>query len=236
MSNDDEVIKEAEALLAGAMDSVYDEQRREHIHSLPVITEKFVDIIKNKRTDKQTVHLAYIQPDNYLDLTAEVIASTPVDIDDVVKEPDKYVSAKMFLFYSFDTIPAATKCFSESLSGILANELHSPDTAAYMYIRRKKYGIAVLIAANALTISRITDGDTITDHTPLSGKRVNDETPDKFFASCSLTKTEGNLIRSLIEFHYKPQEFKKQFPNAYQATLNKVKRELGFNPDGSKED
>ena len=236
MSNDDEIIKEAEALLAGAMNTMVDEQKREHIHTLPIITKKFLDLIATKRSKKQAVHLAYIQPENYLDLTAEVEASTPVDIEDIEVSSNGPVGAKMYLFYSFDTISQASDCLDQHVAAILANELHAPNTAAYMYIRGKKYSVAVLVAAECLTVSRITKGDTITDHTPLMGKDINKGTPEKFFASCGLTETEGDLIRSFIEFHYKPQQIKKEFPNAYQAALNKVKREIGMDTDEEEND
>ena len=235
MSNDDEVIKEAEAIMTGAMSAMVDEQRREQIHSLPIITEKFLALIDIKRPETQKVHIAYIQPDNYLNLSAEIVASTPVDIEDIEKSPDAFISAKMFLFYSFDTVSEASECLQQHIAAILANELHTSDTAAYMYIRRKRYGIAVLVAAECLTVSRITKGDTITDHTPLTGEDINMDTPDKFFASCGLTKTEGELIRQLLEFHYRPQALKKQFPNAYQVTLNKIRKEIGLNTDGEED-
>lgn len=235
MTYDNEVIKEAESIMTKAMESMADERKREHIHSLPLITKGFLELIKESREESQTVHLGYIQPDETLDLSAQILSCEPVSIDMITNSPSDYTSAKSYLFYSFDDMKEAMNCLQQPIAAILAHELNRAETAIYMYLERKKYGIAVLVAAECLTVSRIVSGETTTEHISLNGKDITDETPDKFFASCGLSDKESNLVRALIEFHTKPAVLKREFPNAYEVSLEKIKEQMMGNDDSDGE-
>ncbi len=224
MTYDDEVIKEAESIMAEAMVSMAEQRKREHIHSLPLITKGFTELIK-ERNGK--IHLGYIEPDEQLDTDATIIASGVFSKADIEKSPNDFTSAKMSVFYSFDDMGDAMECLQQPAAALLAHEINPEGTAMYMLLQRKKYDIAVLIAANCLTVSRVIGNDeTVTESTDLMRNTDGYDTPEKFFGACGITESESELVRALIEFHLKPQLMKQQFPNAYKVSVERLRKAI----------
>ena len=232
MTYDDEVIKEAENIMADAMVSMAQERKKEHIHSLPLITKGFSELIRER---EGKVHLGYIQPDEELNLDAEIIASKAPSKSDVEKSPNDFASAKMSVFYSFKDMAEAMECLEMPSASLLAHEINPTGTAMYMLYKRKKYDIAVLIAANCLTVSRVmANNETVTESTDLMEKTDGFDTPEKFFKACGITEKESHLVRQLLEFHLKPQLLKQQFPNAYKVTMETLHKTI-MGPDDEEE-
>lgn len=232
MTYDDEVIKEAEEIMAGAFESLAKERKKEHIHSLPIIIKNFSELIQDK---EGKVHLGYIKPDEELDLDATIISTKAIDKSDVVKSPNDFTSAKLSLFYSFDDKDEAMACLEQPPAALLAHDVNPEGTAIYMLYKRKDYDIAVLIAANCLTVSRVmANNETVTESTDLMVVENTDgyDTPEKFFKACGITDNESELIRQLIEFHLKPQLMKQQFPNAYKVTIERLHKAIEGSDDG----
>ena len=224
MTYDDEVIKEAEEIMAGAFESLAKERKKEHIHSLPLITKNFSELIQDK---EGKVHLGYIKPDEELDLDATILSTRAIDKSDVMKSPNDFTSAKLSLFYSFDDKDEAMACLEQPPAALLAHELNPEGTAMYMLYKRKDYDIAVLIAANCLTVSRVmANNETVTESTDLMENTDGYDTPEKFFRACGITDNESELVRQLIEFHLKPQLMKQQFPNAYKVTIERLHKAI----------
>jgi len=232
MTYDDEVIKEAEEIMAGAFESLAKERKKEHIHSLPIIIKNFSELIQDK---EGKVHLGYIKPDEELDLDATIISTKAIDKSDVVKSPNDFTSAKLSLFYSFDDKDEAMACLEQPPAALLAHDVNPEGTAIYMLYKRKDYDIAVLIAANCLTVSRVmANNETVTESTDLMVVENTDgyDTPEKFFKACGITDNESELIKQLIEFHLKPQLMKQQFPNAYKVTIERLHKAIEGSDDG----
>lgn len=232
MTYDDEVIKEAEEIMAGAFESLAKERKKEHIHSLPIIIKNFSELIQDK---EGKVHLGYIKPDEELDLDATIISTKAIDKSDVVKSPNDFTSAKLSLFYSFDDKDEAMACLEQPPAALLAHDVNPEGTAIYMLYKRKDYDIAVLIAANCLTVSRVmANNETVTESTDLMVVENTDgyDTPEKFFKACGITDNESELIKQLIEFHLKPQLMKQQFPNAYKVTIERLHKAIEESDDG----
>jgi len=232
MTYDDEVIKEAEEIMAGAFESLAKERKKEHIHSLPIIIKNFSELIQDK---EGKVHLGYIKPDEELDLDATIISTKAIDKSDVVKSPNDFTSAKLSLFYSFDDKDEAMACLEQPPAALLAHDVNPEGTAIYMLYKRKNYDIAVLIAANCLTVSRVmANNETVTESTDLMVVENTDgyDTPEKFFKACGITDNESELIKQLIEFHLKPQLMKQQFPNAYKVTIERLHKAIEESDDG----
>lgn len=224
MTYDDEVIKEAESIMAGAMASMAEERKKEHIHSLPLITKGFSELIRER---EGKVHLGYIHPDEEINLDAEIITSRDIDRSDVEKSPERFVSAKMSVFYSFKDMDEAMDCLEQPAAALLAHEINPKGTAMYMLFKRNKYDIAVLIAANCLTVSRVmANNETVTESTDLMENRDGYDTPEKFFGACGITEKESTLVRQLIEFHLKPQLMEQQFPNAYRVAMDRLHKRI----------
>lgn len=224
MTYDDEVIKEAENIMAGAMASMAEERKKEHIHSLPLITKGFSELIQER---EGKVHLGYIQPDEEINLDAQIITTRDIDKSDVAKSPDDFTGAKMSVFYSFKDMDEAMDCLEQPAAALLAHEINPKGTAMYMLFKRKKYDIAVLIAANCLTVSRVmANNETVTEFTDLMENTDGYDTPEKFFGACGITEKESHLVRQLIEFHLKPQLMEQQFPNAYKVAMDRLHKRI----------
>lgn len=224
MTYDDEVIKEAESIMAEAVASMAERRKKEHIHSLPLITKGFSELIQER---EGKVHLGYIQPDEELNLDAQIITSGDIDRSDIEKSPDDFTSAKMSVFYSFDDMDDAMSCLEQPAAALLAHEINPKGTAMYMLFKRKKYDIAVLIASNCLTVSRImANNETVTEFTDLMENSDGYDTPEKFFGACGITEKESHLVRQLIEFHLKPQLMEQQFPNAYRVAMDRLHKRI----------
>lgn len=224
MTYDDEVIKEAENIMAGAMASMAEERKKEHIHSLPLITKGFSKLIQER---EGKVHLGYIQPDEEINLDAQIITTRDIDKSDVEKSPNDFTSAKMSVFYSFKDMDEAMDCLEQPAAALLAHEINPKGTAMYMLFKRNKYDIAVLIAANCLTVSRVmANNETVTESTNLMENTDGYDTPEKFFGACGITEKESTLVRQLIEFHLKPQLMEQQYPNTYKVAMDRLHKQI----------
>jgi hypothetical protein len=222
MTNDEEVIKEAEALLQGAFTGIRAEVRKEHINSMPFITNAFLELIKNSENSDKRVHIGFIVPDEILDPTAPHIANEHIDA--LKARPQDFVSAKMKLFYSFDNESNAIKCLEIKDAQLVAHEINPEDTALFIYVKKKDHGIAALVAGHCICVQRTHEQETITEHAYMG---ENDkEHADKFFAPLAIDERTEKLIRQAIEFHEAPILFAKEYPESYAEVVSNLKKKL----------
>ena len=222
MTNDEEVIKEAEALLQGALTGIRTEVRKEHINSMPFITNAFLRLIKNSDNSKKRVHVGFIVPDETLDPTAPHIANEHLEA--LKQRPQDFVSAKMKLFYSFNNENDAINCLGVKDAQLIAHEINPTDTALFMYIKQKDHGIAALVAGHCICVQRTHKQETITEHAYMGDADEND--PDRFFAQLDLDEQTQGLIKQMIEFHEAPIVFAKEYPASYAEVVKNLKNKL----------
>lgn len=228
MSNADEVIAEAERVLQGARASINDDRKRQHIQCLPAIAKHMLDLLADDSTkSEKKVHMAYLVPDSTLNTSA---SSEFVDDAKVKSNPEDFISAKLVPFYSFGDIKEATSCFVVKSAGIVACELNPEDAGAILYIKARKYGIAAMVAANCLTVSRIVNGEATTEHVDLA-QNNNEGDPERFFAKVKCTSAEQDTIKALIEFHTAPRMLKASMPNTYQTLLAEIHKQAGLDEE-----
>ncbi len=225
MSDEDEVLREAETIINNAMGAFVSVRRNEHIGIMPKLYKGFSELVKNKQSD-ELIHLAYITP-------SEVLSDSPnvdrfLDLEPSESEPNEQAG---YLFYAFPTVNSAMECLSMATASFMAHELMPEGTSAYMLVRRKKYGIGVLIANDCLTVSRVVKDESHTEHIDLMAVKTPDKSPESFFASVGVTDKEGELIKQFIEFHCKPAMIKRDYPNVYKAAITRIHKSIDERDD-----
>ena len=230
MSNDDEVIKSAESILGNAVTDFMERRKAEHIGSMPELLRCFTDLAnKEAKVAKNKVYLGYIVPDDELNDTA---SKKLIDAMDFAKNRHDYTSAKLRLFWTFDNARVAVKSLEMKDAQIMSNEIRVEDSAVFMFSMRKDYGIAVLIAAHCLVVSRVVGDDTVTRHVDMT--QSNESESDSFFTELGLSKGDETLIRQVIEFHEAPMMLKSDFPALYAELLKEINEKMengGYEPE-----
>jgi len=222
MSNDDEVIKSAESILGNAVTDFMERRKAEHIGSMPELLRCFTDLAnKEAKVAKNKVYLGYIVPDDELNDTA---SKKLIDAMDFAKNRHDYTSAKLRLFWTFDNARVAVKSLEMKDAQIMSNEIRVEDSAVFMFSMRKDYGIAVLIAAHCLVVSRVVGDDTVTRHVDMT--QSNESESDSFFTELGLSKGDETLIRQVIEFHEAPMMLKSDFPALYAELLKEINEKM----------
>jgi len=222
MSNDDEVIKSAESILGNAVTDFMERRKAEHIGSMPELLRCFTDLAnKEAKVAKNKVYLGYIVPDDELNDTA---SKKLIDAMDFAKNRHDYTSAKLRLFWTFDNARVAVESLEMKDAQIMSNEIRVEDSAVFMFSMRKDYGIAVLIAAHCLVVSRVVGDDTVTRHVDMT--QSNESESDSFFTELGLSKGDETLIRQVIEFHEAPMMLKSDFPALYAELLKEINEKM----------
>ena len=230
MSNDDEVIKSAESILNGAVTDLMEKRKAEHIGAMPGLLKCFTELAtKEAEVAKNKVYLGYIVPDDELNDTASKKMIDALDFD---KNRSDYLSARLSLFWTFDNARLAVKSLEMKDAQIMSNELRVEDTAVFMFSMRKDYGIAVMVAAHCLVVSRVVGDETVTRHVDMV--RSDQSESDSFFTELGLSKGDETLIRQVIEFHEAPMMLKSDFPALYAELLKEINEKMengGYEPE-----
>lgn len=222
MSNDDEVIKSAESILGNAVTEFIERRKAEHIGSMPELLRCFTELAtKEAKVAKNKVYLGYIVPDDELNDTA---SKKLIDAMDFAKNRHDYTSAKLSLFWTFNNARVAVESLAMKDVQIMSNELRVEDTAVFMFSMRKDYGIAVLVAAHCLVVSRVVGDDTVTRHVDMT--QSNKDEPDSFFHELGLSKGDETLIRQVVEYHEAPMMLKSDFPALYAELLKEINERM----------
>lgn len=235
MSNDDEVIKSAEGFLNNAFTDLMEQRKAEHIGSMPRLLKCFTELAnKEAEVVKNKVYLGYIVPDDELNDTASMEFIDALDFD---KNRSDYASAKLRLFWTFDNARVAVESLNLKDTQIMSNELRIANSAVFMFSMRKDYGIAVMIAAHCLVVSRVVGDETVTRHVDMAHSEKGDA--DSFFTELGLSKGDETLIRQLAEFHEAPMILKSEFPALYAELLKEIEDKMerdGYEKDGDDND
>ena len=230
MSNDDEVIKSAESILGNAVTEFMERRKAEHIESMPELLRCFTELAtKEAKVAKNKVYLGYIVPDDELNDTA---SKKLIDAMDFAKNRHDYTSAKLSLFWTFNTARVAVESLKMKDAQIMSNELRAENSAVFMFSMRKDYGIAVMVAAHCLVVSRIVGNDTVTRHVDMT--QSNEDESDSFFHELGLSKGDETLIRQVVEFHEAPMMLKSDFPALYAELLKEINERMengGYEPE-----
>ena len=230
MSNDDEVIKSAESILGNAVTDFMERRKAEHIGSMPELLRCFTELAtKEAKVAKNKVYLGYIVPDDELNDTA---SKKLIDAMDFAKNRYDYTSAKLSLFWTFNNARVAVESLAMKDAQIMSNELRVEDTAVFMFSMRKDYGIAVMVAAHCLVVSRVVGNDTVTRHVDMT--QSNESESGSFFTELGLSKGDETLIRQVIEFHEAPMMLKSDFPALYAELLKEINERMengGYEPE-----
>lgn len=232
MSNDDEVIKSAEGILNNALTDLMERRKTEHIGAMPVLLRCFKELAtKEAKIVRNKVYLGYIVPDSEQNDNAD---TELIDALDFVKNKHDYASAKLSLFWTFDNARVAIESLTMKDAQIMANELKAKDSAVFMFSMRKDYGIAVMVAAHCLVVSRIVGNETVTQHIDMVRSEESDS--DSFFTTLGLSKGDETLIRQVIEYHEAPMMLKSEFPALYAELLKEINDRIAESGYDSKDD
>lgn len=235
MSNDDEVIKSAESILNDAVTGLMERRKAEHIASMPALLKCFKELAtKEAKIVNNKVYLGYIVPDDELNDTASKKMIDALDFD---KNRSDYLSSKLHLFWTFNNARVAVESLTMKDAQIMSNELRVENSAVFMFSMRKDYGIAVMVAAHCLVVSRVVGDETVTRHVDMTQSDQSES--DSFFTELGLSKGDETLIRQVIEYHEAPMMLKSDFPALYAELLKEIndKMEKGdYEPDGDDND
>lgn len=236
MSNDDDVIKNAESILGDAYSNFTLERKTQHIDSMPKLIQAFTELAnKEGKVKNNKVYLGYITPDSELDDDAN---KSLIDITHFKTHRDEYISTKLRLFWTFDNPKIAMESLCVKEVQIMSYEIRPKDTAIFVFTMRKNYGIAVMVAAHCLCVSRINGSDTTTHHVDMTTGSESDS--DSFFTNLGLSDKDELLIRQVIEFHEAPMLLKSDYPALYAELLQEINETLErrnfFNTEGDDND
>lgn len=232
MSNDDDVIKSAESILVGAYSNFALDRRTQHIASMPKLLEAFTELAnKEGKVKNNKVYLGYITPDDELNDNA---SKQLIDVVDFAKHRDEYISTQLRLFWTFDNPKQAIQNLEMREVQMMSYEIRPENTAVFVFSMRKDYGIAIMIAAHCLCVSRITGGETTTNHVDMADSDKDEVV--SFFASLGLSDGDETLIRQVIEFHEAPMLLKSDFPTLYAELLKEINDKIEKHMDDTEGD
>lgn len=237
MSNEDEVINEAEQILRQAKQTMNEARRDMTVRSLPHMVKSLEDWINENPDPRFTdnpVRIGFIIPDANADVCkiaeGDMPVYMPVTADEVRAHPEEYCAGKMMPFYGFSDYKYAIECLEHKGMALIVSDLVPEDSATVLYDKE----LSVLIAGSCLTIILKKPLDTMTFHAVMDeGKPLESEMD---WVKENLTKLQRKLLRTLLEWRLYPLGLKEHMPETYKAMLNETRKRMDEMDEGREND
>jgi len=220
MTDDEQVINEAEAILQQAKDAMRQAQSAEHIATMPYLMKEAKRIIANTGKSHRAVHMLLILEDPDGDMSK---AANPLGIEG----NDRSVAIFKHV-HSWNTEMDAIKMIMTPESLVINREASKQRRfATFIASRTNLYAYYV---GGKLTIGRLDAGDEATTHhvdigdTPLE--------PDDFFAQCDLVPIERELINALMAFMEGGRMMEQETPALYGVLAKRALERKQQDNDG----
>lgn len=219
MTNEEQVIKEAEDILQSLRDKIDQEQSAEHMRAMPHFRKMAQQLIAQAGKAHCSTHLFFIKGDDAIDPDT---LPNPLEV-----EGDDRMGAEFTLTHSFPSYETATHLMTRPEASVSINEARKKNAFALFVMTRDN--LLVCYAGRKLTVSRAGIGDDLTTHHVdiASG----DIEPDEFMAQCQLTDTEGRLVKSLLMLAEAGRLMEKETPAIYEVMAKRIRNISGDGED-----
>lgn len=211
MTDDEQVINEAEAILQQAQEAMREAQSAEHIATMPFLMKEAKRLIAKTGKSHRAVHMLLILEDPDGDAST---ALNPLGI-----EGDERTVAAFRHVHSWNTETEAIKMIMTPESLVLNREASKERKFATFIVSRTN--LFAIYVGGKLTIGRLDAGDQATTHhvdighTPLE--------PDEFFAQCDLVPIERELVNALMAFMEGGRMMEQETPALYGVLAKRVR-------------
>jgi len=220
MTDDEQVINEAEAILQQAKDAMRQAQSAEHIAAMPFLMKEAKRLIAKTGKSHRAVHMLLILDEPDGDAST---AANPLGI-----EGSERTVASFKHVHSWNTETDAIKMIMTPESLVIHREASKKRKfATFIASRTNLYAYYV---GGKLTIGRLDAGDEATTHhvdigdTPLE--------PDEFFAQCDLVPIERELINGLMAFMEGGRLMEQETPALYGVLAKRAHERKQQDDDG----
>lgn len=219
MTNDDAILNEAEEVIKEAVERNHLSQIKEHQLMMPHLVGYANDLIAQRDTDPNGVHLFVIQ-ESEKDMGQ---AANPLNMPFESSTTGDFVP-----WFTFPDIDEAHSSMSMPTSAILWNEVRKERSkpekgsgiAIYMKVNAR---VQVLYCAGKLTITTVAgNGDPMT-----KTARISETDPHEFFDSLNLAKSEKALCGSLLTMCEMGRIMERNMPDTYKLLLKRTIDEVG---------
>lgn len=218
MTDEESIMKETEQIINDASERRHLDQIKEHQAMMPYLVSYANDIIAQKGTDPNGVHLFVIQESD----GEREEANNPLKMSSEDSTVGDFIP-----WFTFPDMDEACSSMGMPTSAILWNEVRKERSkpgangvALYVKLSDK---VQVLYVAGKLTVSKVVgNGDTMT-----KTARIKSTDPHEFFDPLNLSDKEKELCGSLLAMCEMGSIMEKDMPDTYRLILERTRKEFG---------